>query len=69
VFYLGAVYVLGDYKDGRLGMDVAETQKIPKVLSSLPQIKLVTCGSDNSFAVTENSNNKKLNLAFIHYYL
>lgn len=55
-FILGAVYVLGDYKDGRLGMDIAETQKVPKVLSSLPQIKLATCGSDNSFVVTENSN-------------
>lgn len=54
---LGAVYVLGDYKDGRLGMDIAENQKVPKVLSSLPQIKLATCGSDNSFVVTENSNN------------
>lgn len=51
----GAVYVLGDYKDGRLGMDIAENQKVPKVLSSLPQIKLVTCGSDNSFVVTENN--------------
>ncbi|CAI6364122.1 unnamed protein product [Macrosiphum euphorbiae] len=51
----GAVYVLGDYKDGRLGMDIAENQKVPKVLSSLPQIKLATCGSDNSFVVTENN--------------
>jgi len=51
------VYVLGDYKDGRLGMDIAENQKVPKVLSSLPQIKLATCGSDNSFVVTENSKN------------
>lgn len=51
----GAVYVLGDYKDGRLGIDIAETQKVPKVLSSLPQIKLATCGSDNSFVVTENN--------------
>lgn len=50
------MYVLGDYKDGRLGMDIAETQKVPKILSSLPQIKLATCGSDNSFVVTENSN-------------
>jgi len=48
---------LGDYKDGRLGMDIAENQKVPKVLSSLPQIKLATCGSDNSFVVTENSKN------------
>lgn len=55
-FCLGAVYVLGDYKDGRLGMDIAEVQKVPKVLSSLPQIKLATCGSDNTFVVTENSN-------------
>lgn len=52
------MYVLGDYKDGRLGMDIAENQKVPKVLSSLPQIKLVTCGSDNTFVVTENSNKK-----------
>ncbi|KAF0763865.1 regulator of chromosome condensation [Aphis craccivora] len=51
----GAVYVLGDYKDGRLGMDIAENQKVPKVLSSLPQIKLATCGSDNSFVITENN--------------
>lgn len=51
----GAVYVLGDYKDGRLGMDIAENQKVPKVLSSLPQIKIATCGSDNSFVVTENN--------------
>lgn len=57
VMTLGAVYVLGDYKDGRLGMDIAENQKVPKVLSSLPQIKLATCGSDNSFVITENSNN------------
>lgn len=56
---LGAVYVMGDYKDGRLGMDIAENQKVPKVLSSLPQIKLATCGSDNSFVVTENSKNIK----------
>lgn len=56
------MYVLGDYKDGRLGMDIAENQKVPKVLSSLPQIKLATCGSDNSFVVTENSKNIKLNL-------
>lgn len=55
-YCLGAVYVLGDYKDGRLGMDIAEIQKVPKVLSSLPQIKLATCGSDNTFVVTENSN-------------
>lgn len=51
----GAVYVLGDYKDGRLGMDIAENQKVPKVLSSLPQIKLSTCGSDNSFVITESN--------------
>ncbi|VVC41867.1 Regulator of chromosome condensation 1/beta-lactamase-inhibitor protein II,Regulator of chromosome [Cinara cedri] len=51
----GAVYVLGDYKDGRLGMDIAENQKVPKVLSSLPQIKLATCGSDNTFVITENN--------------
>lgn len=56
------MYVLGDYKDGRLGMDIAENQKVPKVLSSLPQIKLATCGSDNSFVVTENSKNIQLNL-------
>lgn len=60
--YIGAVYVLGDYKDGRLGMDIAENQKVPKVLSSLPQIKLATCGSDNSFVVTENSKKIQLNL-------
>lgn len=46
---------MGDYKDGRLGLDIAEDQKVPKVLSSLPQIKLVTCGSDSSFVITENS--------------
>lgn len=50
------MYVLGDFKDGRLGMDVAENQKIPKVLPALPQIKLSTCGSDCSFVITENSN-------------
>lgn len=59
-YNLGAVYVLGDYKDGRLGIDIAEIQRVPKVLSSLPQIKLATCGSDNSFVVTENSNNSFL---------
>jgi len=59
--YTGAVYVLGDYKDGRLGMDIAENQKVPKVLSSLPQIKLATCGSDNSFVVTESSKNDQSN--------
>ncbi|XP_025425603.1 regulator of chromosome condensation-like [Sipha flava] len=51
----GAVYVMGDYRDGRLGIDIAEIQKIPKVLSSLPQIKLISCGSDNTFAITENN--------------
>lgn len=61
-YHIGAVYVLGDYKDGRLGMDIAENQKVPKVLSSLPQIKLATCGSDNSFVVTENSKINQLNL-------
>ena len=52
---IGAVYVLGlgDYKDGCLGKDIAENQKVPKVLPLLPQIKLATCGSDNSFFVTE----------------
>lgn len=60
--YIGAVYVMGDYKDGRLGMDIAENQKVPKVLSSLPQIKLATCGSDSSFVVTENSKNIQLDL-------
>jgi len=53
---------MGDYKDGRLGMDIAENQKVPKVLSSLPQIKLATCGSDNSFVVTENSKKIQLKL-------
>jgi len=47
---------LGDYRYGRLGMDIAETQKVPKVLSSLPKIKLSTCGADNTFVITENSN-------------
>ncbi|XP_050537057.1 regulator of chromosome condensation-like isoform X2 [Daktulosphaira vitifoliae] len=51
----GAVYVLGDYRDGRLGMDVAENQKVPKVLPSLPQVKIATCGSDNNFVITENN--------------
>lgn len=62
---LGAVYVLGDYKDGRLGMDIAENQKVPKVLSSLPQIKLATCGSDNTFVVTENSNNINYFISYV----
>lgn len=47
---------MGDYRDGRLGIDIAEIQKVPKVLSSLPQIKLISCGSDSTFAITENSN-------------
>ncbi|XP_050438478.1 regulator of chromosome condensation-like [Adelges cooleyi] len=51
----GAVYVLGDYTYGRLGMDIAENQRVPKVLPSLPQVKLATCGSDNSFVITENN--------------
>jgi hypothetical protein len=60
---------MGDYRDGRLGIDIAEIQKIPKVLSSLPQIKLISCGSDNTFAITENSNKINYFNSLTHVYI